>query len=123
MLGDSERVVVASVSVGDLAPATKLQERVATAPTSPPTLPRSPPHRPSLATPLQSVGLLPYQRLNHFPGTWELGRKDKLYRNIAKFRRLRGADFDFVPRFFVLPDDWDSFRNHVSRHPNAMYIR
>ena len=26
-------------------------------------------------------------RINHSPGTWELGRKDKLARNIARMRR------------------------------------
>lgn len=61
--------------------------------------------------------------MNHFPGTWELGRKDKLYRTVNKFRRQKGSPFDFVPRFFVLPDDWDSLRTHVSMNPNAMYIR
>lgn len=30
-----------------------------------------------------------YQRVNHFPGTWELGRKDKLYKNVAHMRRAK----------------------------------
>lgn len=44
-----------------------------------------------------------FQKCNHFPGTWELGRKDRLYKNLAKMRRLRGAAFDLTPRFFCLP--------------------
>jgi hypothetical protein len=31
-------------------------------------------------------------------GTWELGRKDSLYRNVAAARRLKGAAFDFIPK-------------------------
>ena len=113
-----------------------------------------------------------YQRVNHFPGTWELGRKDKLYKNVANMRRsqgemllpaapwtvmalycagaplaatllptgqprsavacklscrlflgLQGVEFDFVPRFFILPRDMDEFQQHVERNPSAMYIQ
>jgi tubulin polyglutamylase TTLL4 len=28
-----------------------------------------------------------YQRVNHFPGTFELGRKDRLHRNLCRMRR------------------------------------
>lgn len=48
-----------------------------------------------------------YQRYNHWPGTWEVGRKDRLYRNVAKAKRERGEQFDFVPKFFILPRDYD----------------
>ena len=34
-------------------------------------------------------GLSKYQRCNHFPGTWELGRKDNLWRNISKYNSLK----------------------------------
>jgi len=33
------------------------------------------------------AGLLPRHRVNHLPGTWELGRKDRLYRALARARR------------------------------------
>ena len=32
----------------------------------------------------QYKGLKSYQRINHFPGTWQLGRKDNLSRNCAR---------------------------------------
>jgi hypothetical protein len=38
-------------------------------------------------------------------------------------RRLQGAAFDFVPRFFILPRDYEEFRADYSRHPNRLYIR
>ncbi|CAG9466879.1 unnamed protein product [Pedinophyceae sp. YPF-701] len=74
-------------------------------------------------SPEEYKSLLPFQRINHFPGTWELGRKDRLYRSIARMRRLKGAAFDFVPPFYVLPDEWTEFRSYMSRNPKAMYIR
>lgn len=62
------------------------------------------------------------QKVNHFPGTWELGRKDKLYRNLGKFRRSHGAAFDIVPRHYVLPRDTDEWRAEYERLPHLVYI-
>jgi tubulin polyglutamylase TTLL4 len=78
-------------------------------------------------------GMSPYARrrlrggcdaaqVNHFPGTWELGRKDKLYRNLGKFRRSHGAAFDIVPRHYVLPRDTDEWRTEYERLPHLVYI-
>lgn len=60
--------------------------------------------------------------MNHFPGTWELGRKDKLYRNVARMRRAHGAAFDLVPRHFVLPRDAEEWRSEYERQPSLVYI-
>ena len=56
-------------------------------------------------------------------GTWELGRKDYLYRNVYNMRRKRGEAFDFVPRFFVLPRDYDELQQDLDRFPGRMYIQ
>ena len=104
-----------------------------------------------------------YQRVNHFPGTWELGRKDKLYKNVATMRRskvkhgasaidvihachlplrfvsvssgaglsvpydlfvaVQGSEFDFVPRFFILPREMEEFQQDIERNPSMMYIQ
>jgi len=64
-----------------------------------------------------------YQRVNHFPGTWELGRKDKLGANLEKARRRRPDAFDFAPRSFLLPRDVGEWRKDRARlGPNAAYI-
>ena len=65
-----------------------------------------------------------YQRVNHFPGTWEVGRKDRLSRNIGKARRrTQGSDdFDIHPRSFVLPADSDDWRIECDRYPDGLYI-
>jgi tubulin polyglutamylase TTLL4 len=31
-----------------------------------------------------------YQKINHFPGCWHLGRKDNLWRNVFKMKRQHG---------------------------------
>lgn len=68
-------------------------------------------------------GLHDFQRVSRFPGTWELGRKDQLYRNIYNMWRTRGDAFSFVPRFFVLPRDYDELQNDAERHPERRYIQ
>ncbi|XP_046401476.1 tubulin polyglutamylase TTLL5 isoform X2 [Ischnura elegans] len=58
--------------------------------------------------------LTPYQRVNHFPRSYELTRKDRLYKNIEKMQLLKGVrHFDFIPQTFVMPGD---FRELCSAH-------
>eukprot|EP00756_Hemistasia_phaeocysticola_P005969 Hpha_TRINITY_DN13601_c0_g1::TRINITY_DN13601_c0_g1_i1::g.122805::m.122805/K16601/TTLL4; tubulin polyglutamylase TTLL4 len=47
-----------------------------------------------------------HQRANHFPGTWGIGRKDALSRNVAAMVKKHGAEhFGFHPRTYILPGD------------------
>ncbi|MFH4983988.1 hypothetical protein AB6A40_010697 [Gnathostoma spinigerum] len=49
--------------------------------------------------------LQPWQRINHFPRSSQLTRKDKLYENIARARNQFGSLYDFIPESFVMPKD------------------
>lgn len=61
--------------------------------------------------------LLPFQRVNHFPRSYELTRKDRLYKNIEKMQQLRGIKhFDIVPISFMLPLE---FRDLVQAHRSS----
>ncbi|XP_029568281.1 tubulin monoglutamylase TTLL4 isoform X2 [Salmo trutta] len=47
-----------------------------------------------------------YQKLNHFPGSFQIGRKDRLWRNLSRMQAQFGKrEFSFFPRSFVLPQD------------------
>jgi tubulin polyglutamylase TTLL4 len=47
-----------------------------------------------------------YQKNNHFPGSFQLGRKDSCARNIARMRRRVGAANSVpFPRCYHLPND------------------
>ncbi|KAJ9460138.1 Tubulin polyglutamylase ttll-4 [Diplonema papillatum] len=46
-----------------------------------------------------------YQRINHFPGTWKIGRKDMLLRGMHAMRRKHGDAFEITPQSFLLPYD------------------
>lgn len=68
--------------------------------------------------------LLAGQRINHFPATWELGRKDKLAQNLSRMIRKHGRDhFNFYPLTFVLPHDASDWRRECQRCFNRhLYI-
>ncbi|XP_015724436.1 tubulin polyglutamylase TTLL4 isoform X2 [Coturnix japonica] len=61
-----------------------------------------------------------HQKLNHFPGSFQIGRKDCLWRNLLKMRTRCGKkEFNFFPQSFILPQDikllrkaWKEGANH-----------
>jgi tubulin polyglutamylase TTLL4 len=46
-----------------------------------------------------------FQKVNHFPGSWCIGRKDRLARTLLAFQRRLGGHFDFHPDVLHLPVD------------------
>ncbi|VDO75575.1 unnamed protein product [Heligmosomoides polygyrus] len=53
----------------------------------------------------ETVSMSYRQRLNQFPRSTELTRKDKLYDNIGRSAAIFGDAFSFIPEFFVTPRD------------------
>lgn len=62
------------------------------------------------------------QRVNHFPQSWQLGRKDYLYRNFAIFRRKSPRDFDYCPQTYLLPGDYSRFRLDQAEELNSKQL-
>ena len=63
-------------------------------------------------------------QVNHLPGTWELGRKDRLYRSLAAALRATGDPaFAIVPPFFILPRDHGEWMRDVAARPGQLYIQ
>ncbi|VDM23336.1 unnamed protein product [Hydatigera taeniaeformis] len=61
-----------------------------------------------------------FQKMNHFPGSFELGRKDLLTINLSKMRARFGSEnFSFYPTTFILPREFsrlkDSWRQALDR--------
>uniref|UniRef100_A0A7S3GKS6 Tubulin--tyrosine ligase-like protein 5 n=1 Tax=Palpitomonas bilix TaxID=652834 RepID=A0A7S3GKS6_9EUKA len=67
-----------------------------------------------------------YQKVNHFPGTHELGRKDCLHKNISKMRRRIGSlpldENDILPRCFLLPADNLELQQEMAANPHNIYV-
>ncbi|CAL4121752.1 unnamed protein product, partial [Meganyctiphanes norvegica] len=52
-----------------------------------------------------------FQKLNHFPGTFQIGRKDKLWKNFVRLQTKFGKEeFGFIPKTFVLPGEMKAFK-------------
>ncbi|XP_053394056.1 tubulin polyglutamylase TTLL5-like isoform X11 [Mercenaria mercenaria] len=51
-----------------------------------------------------------FQKINHFPRSYELTRKDRLFKNIQRMQQIKGVkNFDIVPSSFVLPGEYQEF--------------
>lgn len=60
--------------------------------------------------------------VNHFPGTWAIGRKDRLARSMGKMYRNFGEDYDVIPRTYLLPGDRGALKRELSQNPRCMWI-
>ena len=54
--------------------------------------------------------MLPHQRVNHFPRSYELTRKDRMYKNIERLQIAKGPKhFNFIPKTFTIPTEYSEF--------------
>ena len=54
--------------------------------------------------------LLPHQRVNHFPRSYELTRKDRMYKNLERLQIAKGPKhFNFIPKSFMIPNEYSEF--------------
>ncbi len=61
-------------------------------------------------------GLTQYQKINHFPQSHEITRKDMMCQNYIRMQQKYGSQhFDFVPDTYVLPDEFGDFYAQFNR--------
>ncbi|CDS42800.1 tubulin polyglutamylase ttll4 [Echinococcus multilocularis] len=73
-------------------------------------------------TPVLFRQIKDFQKMNHFPGSFELGRKDLLTINLSKMRTRFGSEnFSFYPTTFILPREFsrlkDSWKQGLDHSP------
>jgi hypothetical protein len=65
---------------------------------------------PQTGKPYLYDGLNEYQKINHFPSSFEIARKDKLCLNILKMQEKFGKrSFYIIPDTYLLPDEFADF--------------
>ena len=77
------------------------------------------------SAPLKSESLhnlTEFQRINHFPSTWQLGRKDNLWRNVSKMKREFGDDYDICPQTYLLPEEHKRVCAEKEDDPKSLWI-
>ena len=71
-----------------------------------------------------------YNRVNHYPGSWCLGRKDRLLKCIQRAKRFASSShvnqkdaYDFFPEGWKLPQDYQLFQTVMNREQqNSIFI-
>lgn len=64
----------------------------------------------------QFEGLNEYQKINKFPQSHEITRKDRLCFNVVRMQERYGKSaFDFAPDTYILPDEFGDFYNHYQK--------
>jgi tubulin polyglutamylase TTLL4 len=48
-----------------------------------------------------------FQKISHFPASKELGRKDRLWKNVNAMRRKFNKEYEICPKTYVIPEDYD----------------
>jgi tubulin polyglutamylase TTLL5 len=66
-----------------------------------------------------------YQKINHFPKSKEITRKDFLYKNICKLQshlKANQKDFNFIPESFILPNEHKFLEESMEKDANCIWI-
>ena len=67
--------------------------------------------------------LTKYQKVNHFPRSTELTRKDWMYSRMSRMQAIYGEKaFNFIPQTFILPKEYGVLFEWMSNNPNQVWI-
>ena len=67
--------------------------------------------------------LMPHQKVNHLPGSFCIGRKDSLWKNICAMRSQHGKSaFGFLPECFLLPRERHKLKRAWDTAPQNKWI-
>ena len=60
------------------------------------------------------------QKYIHYPSTFQLGRKDNLYKHIKYFKRLFPDLYNYVPATYIFPSDDKNFEYDFKKYRKAL---
>ena len=65
----------------------------------------------------------PWQRVNHFPGIYNLCKKNMLGRHLMRMLHLLPKEFTFFPHTYMLPHDYKDFYETASAKPRTFIVK
>uniref|UniRef100_A0A674JIR9 Tubulin--tyrosine ligase-like protein 5 n=1 Tax=Terrapene triunguis TaxID=2587831 RepID=A0A674JIR9_9SAUR len=64
------------------------------------------------------------QKVNHFPRSYELTRKDRLYKNVSRMQYTHGfKTFHILPQTFILPAEYQEFCSSYSKDRGPWIVK
>ncbi|XP_032657895.1 tubulin polyglutamylase TTLL5 isoform X2 [Chelonoidis abingdonii] len=64
------------------------------------------------------------QKVNHFPRSYELTRKDRLYKNVSRMQYTHGfKTFHILPQTFILPTEYQEFCSFYSKDRGPWIVK
>ncbi|XP_063802667.1 tubulin polyglutamylase TTLL5 [Pseudophryne corroboree] len=68
--------------------------------------------------------LTSFQKVNHFPRSYELTRKDRLYKNVQRMQQIHGLrNFSLLPLTYLLPGEYQDFCNAFSKDRGPWIVK
>ncbi|KAM4690548.1 tubulin polyglutamylase TTLL5 [Rhinophrynus dorsalis] len=65
-----------------------------------------------------------FQKVNHFPRSYELTRKDRLYKNMQRMQQNHGVrNFHLLPQTYLLPAEYQDFCNAFSKDRGPWIVK
>ncbi|VDK50129.1 unnamed protein product [Anisakis simplex] len=65
----------------------------------------------------------PFQKVNHFPGAFHMGRKDRLWQHINEMMVMWGAnEYYIMPTTYILPRDFKKLSNYLNNSSSHRVI-
>ena len=61
----------------------------------------------------------PFQKINHYPGSIYLGRKNNLAKNLIKLRKIYPEDYKFFPKTWLLPYQTNELLIYSQNHKKS----
>ena len=61
----------------------------------------------------------PKQRINHYPGSKNLGRKDYLWKNYTRMRMKFPQEYNYMPQTYILDNDYNIFQSRLQQANNG----
>jgi len=56
-----------------------------------------------------------YQKINHFPKSFEITRKDLMLQNLSKMKHRFPREYNFYPQTFILPNEVSIFNDQAEK--------
>ncbi|EGR27062.1 tubulin-tyrosine ligase family protein, putative [Ichthyophthirius multifiliis] len=60
--------------------------------------------------------MLPFQKINHFPGSYNLGKKNYLGKHLQKMNKIFPLEYDFFPKTWLLPFQYEELRIYMEKN-------